>query len=40
MNIGQIADLEGYTKPSNFSAAFKKKYGVMPKDYREASRIK
>ena len=30
----------GYTKPSNFSAAFKKKYGVMPKDYREASRIK
>lgn len=40
MNIGQIAVLVGYTKPSNFSAAFKKKYGVMPKDYREASRIK
>lgn len=31
MNIGQIAVLVGYTKPSNFSAAFKKKYGVMPK---------
>ena len=28
MNIGQIAVLVGYTKPSNFSAAFKKKYGV------------
>ena len=40
MNIGQIAVLVGYTKPSNFSSAFKKKYGVMPKDYREASRIK
>ena len=40
MNIGQIAVLVGYTKPSNFSAAFKKKYGVMPIDYREASRIK
>ena len=39
MHIGQIAVLVGYTKPSNFSAAFKKKDGVMPKDYREASRI-
>ena len=36
----RIAVLVGYTKPSNFSAAFKKKYGVMPKDYREAIRIK
>ena len=33
-SIGQIAATVGYTKPSNFAAAFKKKYGVLPKDYR------
>lgn len=34
LNICQIAALVGYGKPSNFSAAFKKKYGVMPKVFK------
>lgn len=35
LNISQIALLVGYSKASNFSAAFKKKYGVLPKKYKE-----
>lgn len=31
----QVAALVGYAKPSNFSAAFKKKYGLLPKQYRK-----
>ncbi|MDO4296156.1 MAG: AraC family transcriptional regulator [bacterium] len=34
--VSEIATRVGYGKPSNFSAAFKKKYGVVPKNYREA----
>lgn len=34
MNISQIAAVVGYSKPSNFAAAFKKKYGVLPKSYQ------
>lgn len=34
MSIGEIAFKSGYSKPSNFSAAFKKRYGVLPKEYR------
>lgn len=34
LNISQIAALVGYSKASNFSAAFKKKYGVIPKNYK------
>ena len=34
LNISQIAALVGYSKASNFSAAFKKKYGVTPKNYK------
>ena len=28
--------IDGYGKPSNFAAAFKKRYGVAPKNYRES----
>lgn len=34
MNVSQAAAAVGYTKSSNMSAAFKKKYGVSPKEYR------
>ena len=37
-NVGEVATIVGYGKPSNFAAAFKKKYGVAPKNYR-ASRF-
>lgn len=33
-NVGEVATIVGYGKPSNFAAAFKKKYGVAPKNYR------
>ncbi len=33
-NVSEIAATVGYGKPSNFAAAFKKKYGVSPKHYR------
>lgn len=35
-NVGEVAAIVGYGKPSNFAAAFKKKYGVAPKHYRES----
>lgn len=34
-NVSEIAAIIGYGKPSNFAAAFKKKYGVSPKNYKE-----
>ena len=34
LNVGQIALAVGYSKPGNFSAAFKRKYGVNPKCYK------
>lgn len=40
MNVSQIACAVGYAKPSNFSAAFKKKYGVIPKNYKDTNQIK
>lgn len=33
-NVTQIASMVGYSKPSNFSAAFKRKFGILPKEYR------
>lgn len=39
LNVSQIATLVGYSKPSNFAAAFKKKYGVIPKKYKTESTI-
>lgn len=39
LNVSQAAALVGYSKPSNFAAAFKKKYGVLPKNYRTESMI-
>lgn len=34
VNVSQAAMLSGYTNMSHFSAAFKKKYGILPKNYR------
>ena len=39
LNVSQIAMLVGYSKPSNFAAAFKKKYGVIPKNYKDENTI-
>lgn len=39
LNVSQVATLVGYSKPSNFAAAFKKKYGVIPKNYRTENMI-
>ncbi len=33
MTIGEIAEQSGYLKPSQFSAAFKKHFGVKPSDF-------
>lgn len=33
--INEIASLVGYSKPSNFAAAFKRKYGILPRDYKD-----
>ncbi len=39
LNISQIAMLVGYSKPSNFAAAFKRKYGVIPKNYKAQNTV-
>lgn len=39
LNVSQVAALVGYSKASNFAAAFKKKYGVIPKNYRSENTI-
>lgn len=39
LNVSQIAILVGYSKPSNFAAAFKKKYGIIPKNYKTENTI-
>lgn len=39
LNVSQVAALVGYSKPSNFAAAFKKKYGVIPKNYKAQNMI-
>ena len=39
LNVSQVAALVGYSKPSNFAAAFKKKYGVIPKNYKTENTI-
>ena len=31
--IGEVAEMVGYKKASQFSAAFGKRFGVLPKDY-------
>ncbi len=35
MPIKEVAATVGYSKSSNLSAAFKRKFGVLPKDYRK-----
>ena len=35
-NVSEVAAIVGYGKASNFAAAFKKRYGVAPKNYRES----
>ena len=39
LTISQIAMLVGYSKPSNFAAAFKRKYGVIPKKYKTQNTV-
>lgn len=36
LNVSEVAGIVGYGKTSNFAAAFKKRYGVVPKDYKES----
>ena len=33
-NVSEIADMMGFASISNFSASFKKMFGVPPKDYK------
>ena len=40
LNITEVSVAVGYSKPSNFAAAFKKKYGIIPKQYKEQKSIK
>ena len=35
-NVSEVASIVGYGKASNFAAAFKKRYGVAKKNYRES----
>jgi DNA-binding response OmpR family regulator len=37
LQIQQIADRAGYLNPSDFSRAFRKRYGLGPRRYRQAS---
>ncbi len=37
MMIGQVAEATGYEYDANFSTAFKKHFGIMPKDVRKGS---
>ncbi len=39
MSVTQIASMVGYSKASNFSAAFKKKYGVVPREYKSQKQL-
>lgn len=39
LTISQISDHIGYSKHSNFSKAFKKKFGVLPKEYKKSREI-
>ena len=39
LNISQIAAFVGYSKASNFAAAFKKKYGGIPKNYKSENSL-
>ena len=34
--IGEIADRTGYPEPTNFTAAFKKHFRVLPRDMRNS----
>lgn len=38
-NVSQTAAVVGYSNVSHFSAAFKKKYGILPKEYARNSRF-
>jgi AraC-like DNA-binding protein len=38
-SVGDIAFEIGYANPSNFSAAFRKKYNINPQDMREKNRL-
>lgn len=36
LSIAQVAERCGFSEPTNFTAAFKKHYAVLPKQVREA----
>lgn len=40
LNVSQVAMLVGYSKASNFAAAFKRKYGINPKNYKAETAIR
>lgn len=40
LNVSQVAMLVGYSKASNFAAAFKRKYGVNPKNYKAEAAVR
>jgi AraC-like DNA-binding protein len=39
LQVAQVAYQVGYTNPSHFIAAFKKKFGVTPKKYLMAAAL-
>ena len=38
-SVGVIAELVGYREPSQFTKAFKRRYGMTPSDYRRRVRL-
>ena len=34
MTISEIAETVGYEHPTNFTAAFRRRFNALPKDYR------
>ena len=37
LSIAQVAERAGFSEPTNFTAAFKKHFAVLPKQVREES---
>jgi AraC-like DNA-binding protein len=35
MYVNEVADLVGYKHPHHFTAAFKRKFGIMPKELKK-----
>ncbi|WP_336214289.1 helix-turn-helix transcriptional regulator [Nonomuraea sp. LPB2021202275-12-8] len=39
LDIGRVAAASGFVSPFHFSRAFRREYGVPPRDYRARGRI-